>query len=115
MNLRLELQVNVNLCGVQRHFLGAQDDVKGHLVKEANIRHNRRTAAKHQGDGVTRPPYLRVSFKGIPQLTVGLGAVLIGRADNLLLRLMKKRSGFVNVKLSRPASSISPRFNHLTF
>lgn len=31
-DLRLQLQVNVNLCGVQRHVFGAQDDVKCHLI-----------------------------------------------------------------------------------
>lgn len=65
-NLRLELQVNVNLCGVQRHVLGAQDDIKCHLIKEANINCNQCTAVKHQGEGVKWPCTCESLLNGFP-------------------------------------------------
>lgn len=58
--LRLELQVKVNLCGVQSHTRSAQDDVKHSLVQKKchNICHIQSTTAKCQDEHVklrTRP------------------------------------------------------------
>lgn len=103
-NVRLELQLNVNLCGVQSYVLGAQDDKKCHLIKEAKhpSRSMHRSRAPRRGGEVIL--YLRVSFKRISQLTVGLRVILIGCADDQLFRLVKKKKLIcLCVKVSHPS------------
>lgn len=54
-DLRLELQFHLDLCRVQRHVHGAENDVKRHLIEEASIRYNQSTAARCWSDSVPPP------------------------------------------------------------